>query len=718
MNISDVHLDLIAREILLRILEEGEIPSAETLVYLTDLRTEGLDLAQSEFAQEEPGVEYEEEASAGKFNKLSRLLVGDLAVLYRGFGDLEVGLSDVSHRTLLELQRLSRQTKDLISRANRLLLTTEKTGGLLNVVGDDFVDLEKVDEANTTAFVDLEGHTVHNQYFNSDELSTIDAFELSRLEESDVRITPLDPRIRRTPGTRDSVVNDILSESETPWIYTVTVPDQNSVGIEVRIDFTNAVNPLRGLVSTNKIVLDPYVVNNSLLVHIQHSMDGLIWEDIPVQDATRRVSGPTAYFVDNLEFLHLRIILTKDTHTRLDQEGGYVHDFGIRRLHISEVGSVYQQESELVSKQHIILDEEGNRKKFTKASLSVACEHIEPDTNIEYYIAFLDNVLSQGDYQRLVPLSREDANGPLVAEVDGILRTAATKTIDTTDPSFPGDTVDENYLLTGSVSTRSIEVWRNVGSNDRYYSVRQSDNRLVEGGWQYENGFYSTFVYVDTDGGLELDFGPTSIEVDGVRLTGLVRLSQGIHFIRTAEENWQSLEGLHSVVEFDELTSEFRGSQRKYGVDGFTIALTGVAEEVLDYRVIDRLYPYNHKLLIEGLDYSPNFAQDVVRQRYKGADRYAGLLMKRIDGADVENTIDALDYEKYAIVRAADNLVVSDRLLIKWKKRENTDVPREQFEVLTKTASFAEGLVFKAVFKTTNPRRSPSLDGYEIKVAE
>lgn len=386
MTIEEVHLRAIARELLLRMLQEGIIPTAEQLARFLEKRTEGLELNQPEFSQNNPEVEYGEAASASKFNRLSREMVGGLHVLYNSYLEAERNIADVSERTLLELQRLSRKSKALISRVNRLLLTTEKTGGLLNIVGDDFTDTSLVDLDRTTVHVDLEAQAIHNRFFRREDPNLLDSMDTTGIENADITITPLDPVTRRNPGTRDSERKDIFSPSDQPWLYTVSTPTPGPSPIEVRIDFRNAIVPPADNALTYKIVLDPYVTNNSLQALIQHSMDGITWEDLPVVDPLRRIASPTVYMVDGLEFRYLRIVMTRDTFSRLGREGEYIHDFGIRRLVVHSVRNIYEAGSEFYSGQHIILDENGNRKKFTKASLSVACEHIEPDTEIDYLL--------------------------------------------------------------------------------------------------------------------------------------------------------------------------------------------------------------------------------------------------------------------------------------------------------------------------------------------
>lgn len=712
--INEVYKRAITREVLLKMLEEGIIPSREELLRIVDRRIGDLNLNQSEFAQRPHRIDWKEEASASKFNRLSRSVVGDLLVLYQSYLESEQRFSEATERALLEMNRLSRKSKSLNERVNRLLLTTEKTGGLLNVVGDSFSDASNIDQTRTTAHLDLDNQTVHGQYFRSDELNPLDTVDMSRLTEDHITVTLLDPSSRLAPGTRDSSTLDMFTSEEQPWMFTASHPGPNSVGIEVRVDFTEAAKPLE-LITAYKIGIAPYTTNNSLLVLCQHSVDGVTWEDLPVEEPLRRIAAPTIYMVDSLEFRYLRFVLTSDTHSRLDQNGRALHDFGIRRLYVHDVSNTFVESSELISTQYTVLNENGNRKKFTKASLSKACEHVENGTQIDYYIAFLTETLVELDFQKVIPLNREDTTGPQIAEIDDVAEALTTTTIDVTAPLFAGVNQANNYLLAGNVTSDSVEVWRNVGDRTRFYATRQASGRFTEDGWEYDGTHYNTFIYVSDDGGQEFDFGPRPIWIDSERVTGNVRLSKGVHSIRVSDENWYSLRGLHAIASFDAVTNQFLGSQRKFGDTG----IEDDADDIVHpYRVIDPLYPFNHKLIIEGLEYQNEFNHDRTRQTYRGAARYASHFLQKLSPVDVEMNVDNMDYSKFAITEGRnDPDPPGNRILIKWHQYE-AESPRESFAIIEKTATYAEGLVLKAVFITNNPRRTPSLEGYEIKIAE
>lgn len=550
------------------------------------------------------------------------------------------------------------------------------------------------------------------------------ATDLSAVQGRDIKITPLDYRLSALPGTFDSRKRDIITSSDRPWLYKVAADEPVSASIEVQIDLSKAIEAAAEPLTATKIVLDPAISNNSFLVLAQYSEDGIIWNDLPVANPSRRIAAPTAYLVEQLNLTHLRFILTSDIHGPVTNTDKYPYVFGIRQLVIHGTLAKYAEESTFTSGRLTLLDENGNRKQFTSIALSTVCEDVPADTELEYQIAFLTPIegivndpdpdnLDEGTFQRIAPLSREDGNQPTVLTVSSLSTATSNQTIDTAPPSYAESINKVNRLLNTDVTTVS-RIWRDVGTNNRYRLTRQNDLNATEEGWRFDGTHYHTYIYISEPGGRIFNFGPTKITINSERTTGRVRLNKGIHHIKTAEENWLSMKGLSGIATFNEASKRFTGEQRKYADTGLGDNLVVVP----NYSVIDHLYPYNHKLLIEGLDYSPGYIQSVTQLRYTGASKYAAILMDKVAPTDFELNTEDDNYTRFSVVTTRDNLdAVANRAIVKWLEYED-ESPREQFDVETTSADYAEGVVLKAILRTQNQYRTPVLEGYEIKLVK
>ena len=712
--IETLYLKKIAQHVLMEMLKDGVIPSSVVLTELVRDKTSNKNLAQPFVSQDKPTIEFGERASASKFNDIFDRIWDDLDVLYDTALETEQELALGSARTEAELKRIEKEVAVLIERANRLLLIADQTEGLLQVVGDNFHDTSNTNVNATTAFVDIASNIVHGNYLITDSISLNTELDLTKVENGDITVTPLDTALRRNPGTHNSEPIDMLSDGDHPWLYRLdSLEPLASAGIEVIINFSKAVIAPEDSIAISKISFDPYITNNSFLFTIQYSMDGISWNDIPVSDPIRRLSGPTTYLFESLSLRFLKLIMAKDIYDEDVQTNTYVYKFGIRHLGLYGIKDVFIEESDYISKPLMPVNPDGSPIQFTQVALSKACEHIEPSTDIEYAIAFLipnGEGYDETDFFSILPLNRENLVGPQTLSVAGSAEVTSAIKISTEDENFPFKLDISNRLLEGvEMGDEKTQVWRNLGYKDRLFSIVQPDGRGLEAGWHQDGPYYITYGLVDSLAGMTIDFGPSTIEVDGVNVSGRVVLYPGIHRFRVQEQNWYSLRGMRKVTSVEPSIKRIKGTSAICGAEGLNAEPDEVTEEI-NYTVIDPLYPYNHKLLIEGLDYAVSYQG---AKPYKGISRFAAHLPRFIPESDMGLFSAATDYDIFSLTRIENN--TAGRIMVKWAQYDDEE-PRERFLLIDKTGDFAEGLVLKAKFKTTNPRRTASLDGYEIRV--
>lgn len=716
-NIEEVYLRKITQQILLEMLKDGVIPTSTALIGKTREQTDNLDLANPRLAQPRPAIAYGEEASASKFNNILSRLADDLDVLYDVslISEKDIGLS--SMRTLTELNQIGKTVNGLIERAARLLLTTDQTEGLLAVLGDSFEDSTLIDLDATTAYVDTFGQCVHGAFLDNAGVDLVNSLDLTALQASDIRVTPLDTSLTPSPGTHNSSVLDMFNQNDNAWHYRARGPSTLDVApLEIKIDFRSAIRPPEAFLTISKVIIDPATTNNSMLILLQYSKDGITWNDFPVNDPVRRINAATTYLAEEVELTHLRIVLTKDIHDSLS--GGYIYDFGIKNIALFGYHQVFTDTSDLVSTRLLLTDPTGAEKTFTMAALSTACEHVPADTTIDYGIAFLlakeapgeeEDPYTQTEFFKVIPLNRENPIGPTIIEVAGSSQVITEATINTAEEEFPFKENSINrLLLTGTeISGSNVQVWRNVGSNLEWKTVKGVDGKAVDAGWYFDSPYYVTYALVDDIGGKEFDFGPNPIEIDGVEAIGRVRLSRGVHKCRVHERSWFSVKGLHHISAVEPLTKKLTGNKSVYGENGLSEELT----ETLGSQVIDPLYPYNHKLLIEGLVYDAGYRGE---KPYSGVKRFAAFFPKQTTEAEMGLIVENHDYSKFTVTRTDGS--TAPRIMVKWVQIDEEN-PRESFLIITTSGDRASGLVFKATFNSTNPKRTSSLDGYEIKVS-
>ena len=174
--------------------------------------------------------------------------------------------------------------------------------------------------------------------------------------------------------------------------------------------------------------------------------------------------------------------------------------------------------------------------------------------------------------------------------------------------------------------------------------------------------------------------GDTQAEIDGEIATGTVFIGGGSHKFKTHKSNWKKL------ATFDPADED-------------------------DMRDNDSLYPYNHKLLIEGYDYAgaTSYTGDEV---YVGVDTYASYIMQYVSQFDFNYNVPDYDYSKYTIVRDGNTL----SFIVKYNNNIS-DFGGEYFYITNKAVTNSvDEIVFKAKLTTENVDLSPIFTGYRIKV--
>lgn len=653
-------------------------------------------------------ISFKEKSSAEKMNKILMYFHDEIEKLSQIINSSTEALSLESQRALEILSSVIRKAEELSRRLNGALLTYSNRSSSVVALGDNFADTSKINLEESSVQIDLESQSVYLDTISEIE-NEKNFLDTSFLTEDDISVKIITSETHLSPGTQDSSVLDMFTDSERGWLFSVATTQREAPGIEVKIDLRR--NPLYNKEALSKIVVVPFITAGSYTLSVQLSEDGITWIDAG-QDATRTIAQSAIFFFDETPAKFIRLALFSNMYNQIDQRGRAVHNFGIKKIKIGTNESAYKKEGVLKSKPYSKESFEGN-KLFSMASVET-CDHIPEDTEIEYSILFLDSDNSLLYEHQIVP-SNSTKSGPKVVDISRVLKEENLTKISTTIEGYPGVEVSNIYPLEKSIETTDIDVWRNVGNKTRLYSIIQEDHKVVEDGWRYENGIYSTYIFIKTPEGQDFDFGPTSITINRQEVTGTIRLSYGIHKIETKEENWFSLSGLTSVSFFDTSLRQFQGERVYYGETGIELTLSESPFKEEVFRIVDPLYPYNHKLIIEGLTFTNRLNNPFIRQQYKGVDLYASQLLNKLS---LNDFLHSSSSDVFTISKAAsDQGGLTDVVLVKWNKTTE-DSSREEFVIVEETKTSVSQIALKAILRTDNPSKTPSIDGYILRVIE
>jgi hypothetical protein len=452
---------------------------------------------------------------------------------------------------------------------------------------------------------------------------------------------------------------------------------------------------------------------------------------------TKSLDGGTAIWTfPTTSVKWIKFIIIKNNYDR-EEAGNFEYDFGARSIRVYghaygiTVGDILQtlpQEA---------LDSEGEPVIFTIASLD-ACEQLHVDnnddkiTNIDYYLAASEDKETWTQWTQVSPSSRENPQYPSAILFGGVKQldnvdfsdddaslfkpfdtslgiTSLTRTFDwgTTWP-VTGETL--NYLgynfkasdfavvntavplesLTGQALNpnyvaNSVEVWRNIFDPDNL----TNQVREYNAGWGFENNEYYCAFFIANSDGVILDFGDTTCIIDGVSQTGETRVYRGVHTFRTDRSNWA------------DFSSDYGGVINDEGL-----------------KKTDPLYPYNHKMILEGFPYLDVVSGFEGERVYTGVDIVAQFYAVRTSSFDLENNISLEDsLRHFAFVKGVGTDAVPNSAILLRRDLSSSDYANELCRI---TWRLGEGsfryLRLKAELTTTDSGRSPMLSSYRVKV--
>jgi hypothetical protein len=731
MSIEDINIEVILEGIIKDLLEEGTSPTLSAILTALDSYSYDLDQPKTTFSDYE--VDSGESASALKMNNTMSSIKQDLVVSYNG-------LFDVANESLKRFERwktkaviLEGRLNNLIQRIEQLTLLQEDTTGFFNFVRDDFADLSKIDQTNTTARVDVKHSHVS---IGTSTTSTTKHHIRSALDSSDVEFTVL---------SKDSIVSsksahmsDKLNAFDSLGNYWQEIVYTNrmvAVNCELKVYFGTTA------LSISRIDVDLHSASSNSEVQITplYSTDGRSWNQLSIQNYSLSIRDKATFQFPAVSANYFKFLMRK-TAPDITHKLSHCYEFGADEIaFFGETISTSTAGQQLISKPLSIVDPISNTVQYFGKAILETCEQTEVGTNsIDYYITVSNDStvpIASANWIQLDPLNRDNPSHPIIlnfTELDYYTRENVSISIDPTNSIAkyinPKRTFDLLTAMSGTTGTitsctpsdqrytflneedkildlqllptidfdpDSLQIWRNTNT--------QGDNTLVRGyenGWGFKDDYYLTTVSVDNASGIEIDFGPSPIILDEKSVSGIVSISYGIHTIRVHKDNWLEVDD-SAVADLEDLkTDDGSGSPA------------------------DSLYPYNHRYLVEGFNYPSSYPANEEKV-YAGFDIVAEFLMKRTSVMDMLHNISPQDYSRFSIDYDAEDAsrypggagISPTKVFLIKVDTSNSDFPGEKFLIrFHPVAVQYQYLRLRAILKTTDSGKSPFLGSYCLRL--
>lgn len=739
MSIVSSHREFILERLLLEYLMDGTIPTADQLQEdLEEYERLHPSMAEPTSKQIDFSIEHGGISSASKIQEIAKYVSDDVSIITREMKRLvEAGKSHYERWTY-ELLRLLNKAKRIENEIDSLLLMQGETEGYFSSISDVFVDTNNLDMDLTTAKIDTQetSATLNPNPTYSDDASGGTRISLSHLIDSDVSFSVLSTTpTGYSPAPGSTLLDALLSPTieGDGWLGTVakTVAGPVTAEIKVRLHHTTKQKISRILFDCNSAD-----AGGAGTIACMFSADGYQWYMVdhptPVQSLA---SGNISWHFPLTDMYWVKFIITKNNYDE-SSGGTYYYRFGSAsiRFYSHQYGTDYG--GALVTKALQPLDAEENSVPFTLAVLDACEENMlktsdgERITDIEYYLSASDNGISWTAEARVEPASREGRIWPSTINFSGAGKLDNSKgmsdyrkfkgsIVPDTSTSFqeltttfqydtgmnegfvPYNFKNGNYAVINTAIplydindptiffspqhiSNSMEVWRNIFDSSDIYNVV----RGIPAGWGKADDKYYCSLYVSTSDGIRFNFGSTTCIIDGVERTGEVVLPQGLHSFQTAVTNWYN-----------------------FYTESYTVPTTDAA-----LGAVDPLYPYNHKVIIEGFSYIDDFVGE--RKYGAGADIVAQYYCKRTSAYDLENNTSATEMLKwFAFLKAVGTATKPAGAVLLARDVSYSDHANERCRLLWNSGSGTfKYIKMRAELTTTDAAYTPVLYSYRIKV--
>ena len=381
-------------------------------------------------------------------------------------------------------------------------------------------------------------------------------------------------------------------------------------------------------------------------IRVVYSKDGAEYLSAGENDYERLSSGFNTFDINEEDVRIIKIFIQKnaaDSSSNNKNEYLFLIDF------VGNVEYIYESENEVHLGPYFITDIDNSPVDFDLATINTGtCCVIQDETSIDFSIS--------KDGENYVPISYFD-NGNTVVEFKNQINESIFLRKDEALPDIIREEGSSNYRLNRYIPEdinfleSSLIVKRGVGE------------------WIETNGKYSTTIEINSIEGRFFNLGDTNLKVNGAEKSGILFLNKGFYEIETSS--------------YEEINTK-----------------NIVSESTL--RARDRLYPYNHKYLFEGLNYSRSFIGD---KKYLGADSLFGQKLKKVT---LEN-LNSLDKSSYALKK-----VEGEGTVIMVSAGSSSE---EVYLDCKSEAAFGNNEVYlKAVLKSDNEYKTPRIDSIQIRV--
>lgn len=343
--------------------------------------------------------------------------------------------------------------------------------------------------------------------------------------------------------------------------------------------------------------------------------------------------------------------------------------FGLDTVELNKAKFSKNEKAEIVLGPYYLKNSKGEPVNFSIATISDSTCCIVPEkTSVSFFLSkdktdwkFIENKKDSNSYVRFGRLEYSDF-----------------KKAEEEEDYFKLVNNNYDFIKNGNEKIFNLELnsleFENLSKDLIIVERCDSSSDLKNGCWEEESGEYRCEFYVEEIEGRVFDFGNTYCEIDGRVRSGKIHLEKGYHKIKSSGRDWKNVRNFHSD-------------------------LSSLKKE-------DTLYPYNHKLIIEGYNYPLTFSGE---KKYFGASRIFKSKLTYMNQAKFE---ELGSEENFTIIEVEGKMYLKTKVKqnsMEWMKEKNN-------VIIYKSENNTNELYIKAVLETKQLNVAPHINSISVKV--
>lgn len=598
----------------------------------------------------------EDQLKYEKYNNIFKTVIEDLEHIRYEYKELDNKIEDSYRNYINKTTRYIDQLNKLELEVNRELLLSNNQDAFRYGITEEFTELNYIDQPLTNALI-YDGKVMCKPTLFSNDTQNLYDIKIDAKSRSNSIVfqsslqNSFDIKQLDRTGYQHLVYSNYKSDI-IDLIVDLSFPNPKDINL-MRLDLIDT-----GL--NSKIILNVFCMTSSNVFE-------------PIDNNNIYVQNGTSFIQINRESVrNIKLVFTKTSYDEIINLE-YLFKFNINYISFTNVKFDTVNESTMIAGPYKIYDADRNPVNFTIATIKGGtCCEIPDATSIDFYLS--------KDKLNWESVSFTDSSRSVVYFKN--TKPEIVSLINYNDGNYISN--DSNFISSLNLSLESsqallnfyIPVEKLLNYTPDSAEIKRHTYSSSNDGWIKDDDTYFTTFFIDELEGRYIDFGPKACTIDSLNRNGKVFLKYGTHTIKTKEY--------------------------------FKILSPEVLNEV-ELRNKDNLYPYNHKYLIEGFNYSNNYSGHRI---YLGAKENYGYIMKSVSLNYLKNNLNRFDIFSPIIVRDEGLFFIVN------SSSSDTNFINEAYEinVLSSDSVFDNNLYIKAILKTNDKNITPKIDSVQVRV--